>query len=116
MPFKKMEGKEMELGYIDRARSITELFYFIQTLAPGRRGIEDGKRCVHNVLKSHAKSYRLYDRVFRPHQHGKVGVVIFTQWYEPKDPGNPSHVKLAEFAVHIVVNYLVSNYVYLLFR
>ncbi|OXA46278.1 Cytosolic beta-glucosidase, partial [Folsomia candida] len=90
------------------ARSITELFYFIQTLAPGRRGIEDGKRCVHNVLKSHAKSYRLYDRVFRPHQHGKVGVVIFTQWYEPKDPGNPSHVKLAEFAVHIVWGLLAS--------
>lgn len=86
----------------------TNLKIFSQSEAPGLRNIEEAKNCVHNVLRSHAKTYHLYDRIFRKQQHGKIGMLIFTQWFEAKNQSNPSHVKMAEFAVQITVNYLFS--------
>ncbi|XP_044014824.1 myrosinase 1-like isoform X2 [Aphidius gifuensis] len=32
--------------------------------------------CVHNMLKAHARAYRIYDEEFRKTQHGQVGVVV----------------------------------------
>ncbi|XP_021960669.1 lactase-phlorizin hydrolase [Folsomia candida] len=78
------------------------------TQAPGFRNLEEAKWCVHNSLRSHAKAYRLYDQVFRPHQHGKVGMAVFSQWYEPRDPANQMHVKIAEFTVQITWGVLAS--------
>ncbi|CAH1236395.1 unnamed protein product [Diabrotica balteata] len=37
--------------------------------------------CSHNLLKAHAKTYRMYDQEFRPRQGGKVSIVLDTSWY-----------------------------------
>nr|WPM03639.1 glycoside hydrolase family 1 [Phyllotreta armoraciae] len=44
--------------------------------------------CTHNVLKSHAKVWHLYDKVFRKTQKGKVGITIDTAWFEPDSKRN----------------------------
>lgn len=30
--------------------------------------------CMHNVLKAHARIYHIYDKEFRKHQKGKIGI------------------------------------------
>ncbi|XP_018573214.1 myrosinase 1 [Anoplophora glabripennis] len=40
-------------------------------------------KCTHNVLKSHAKAWHIYDQEFRATQNGKVSITIDTSWYEP---------------------------------
>jgi lactase-phlorizin hydrolase len=52
-------------------------------------------RCIHNVLKSHAKAYRLYQSQFQAIQGGTCGITIDSGWYEPKDPNNPADVEAA---------------------
>ncbi|KAJ8943035.1 hypothetical protein NQ318_022579, partial [Aromia moschata] len=39
--------------------------------------------CAHNVIKSHAKAWRIYDEEFRSTQNGIVGITIDTPWFEP---------------------------------
>ncbi|XP_030752209.1 myrosinase 1-like [Sitophilus oryzae] len=42
-----------------------------------------GYICAHNVLRAHAKAYRVYDDKFRATQNGKVSMVIDTSWHGP---------------------------------
>ncbi|XP_069695522.1 myrosinase 1-like [Periplaneta americana] len=39
----------------------------------------------HTILHSHARAYRLYDRIFRKKQKGRVGITLDSDWFEPKD-------------------------------
>ncbi|XP_077302569.1 myrosinase 1-like [Arctopsyche grandis] len=39
--------------------------------------------CGHNLLKSHAKAYHLYDDVYRPIQMGRIGWTLSSNWLEP---------------------------------
>ncbi|CAG9833420.1 unnamed protein product [Diabrotica balteata] len=39
--------------------------------------------CAHNIIKSHAKVWHLYDRYYRKKQQGMVGITIDTMWMEP---------------------------------
>ena len=50
----------------------------------------------HNIIRSHAKAYRLYDRKYRSMQNGIVGITLSTEWAEPKDPNNPEDVAAAD--------------------
>ncbi|KAE8741608.1 hypothetical protein FOCC_FOCC012860, partial [Frankliniella occidentalis] len=52
--------------------------------------------CAHNVLKSHAYAYRLYERDFKETQLGEVGFATISSYYYPKDKNNPSDVEAAE--------------------
>ncbi|XP_050512615.1 myrosinase 1-like isoform X4 [Diabrotica virgifera virgifera] len=42
--------------------------------------------CAHNLLKAHAKAWRLYDEQFRSTQKGLVGITVNTAWFEPDTP------------------------------
>ncbi|XP_030752211.1 myrosinase 1-like [Sitophilus oryzae] len=42
-----------------------------------------GYICAHNLLRAHAKAYRVYDEKFRATQNGKVSMVIDEPWHEP---------------------------------
>lgn len=39
--------------------------------------------CGHNLLKSHAAAYHMYDKEFRLKQKGKIGIVIYSHYFEP---------------------------------
>ncbi|ODN04812.1 Lactase-phlorizin hydrolase [Orchesella cincta] len=67
--------------------------------APGISSPVQSYDCAHNVLKSHALAYRLYEREFKESQGGECGITIDCGWYEPEDPNNPAHVEAAERAV-----------------
>lgn len=54
-----------------------------------------GYACGHNVLKAHARAYRIYDREFRRTQNGKIGIVIPCGGQMPKIPGDNASVELS---------------------
>ncbi|KAJ8953300.1 hypothetical protein NQ317_005817 [Molorchus minor] len=58
--------------------------YEYGSMAPGIKepGIA-GYQCTHNVLKSHARAWHIYDDEFRSTQNGKVSIVIDSNWFEP---------------------------------
>jgi beta-glucosidase len=72
------------------------LGYYWGQMAPGIVDINAPYQCAHTIIKSHAKAYRLYDRVYRPVQHGTVGITLDSGWYEPLNASNPSDVAAAE--------------------
>uniref|UniRef100_A0A8C5LQS4 Klotho beta n=1 Tax=Leptobrachium leishanense TaxID=445787 RepID=A0A8C5LQS4_9ANUR len=51
---------------------------------------------VHNVLIAHSMAWRLYDRKYRPTQHGLVSLALHTDWAEPANPFLKSHAEAAE--------------------
>lgn len=44
--------------------------------------------CNKNVLLAHAKTYRLYDEIYRKDQNGSIGISISCTWYEPASDSN----------------------------
>jgi beta-glucosidase/6-phospho-beta-glucosidase/beta-galactosidase len=48
--------------------------------------------CAHNVVKAHAKAWRIYDQLFRSYQHGQMGIALNCDWPEPKDQSDPEHI------------------------
>ena len=68
----------------------------------------------HNIIRSHAKAYRLYDRKYRSTQNGIVGITLSTEWAEPKDPNNPDDVAAADRFLQVgIIGYLIFNVLYL---
>lgn len=63
-------------------------------------------KCAHNVLKSHARAYRLYERTYKNSQRGMVGITIDSGWYEPADASNALDVAAAERTVQFKVRML----------
>uniref|UniRef100_A0A1B6LNL8 Beta-glucosidase n=1 Tax=Graphocephala atropunctata TaxID=36148 RepID=A0A1B6LNL8_9HEMI len=55
-------------------------------LAPGLNdsGVSD-YQAAHNLLRAHAKVYRLYHDVFKPSQQGKVGVSNYAAYMKPRN-------------------------------
>ncbi|XP_018573206.1 myrosinase 1 [Anoplophora glabripennis] len=47
-------------------------------------GVMDYK-CTHNVIRSHAKAWHIYDQEFRSTQNGRISITIDTNWFEPDD-------------------------------
>lgn len=39
--------------------------------------------CGHNILKAHAKIYRLYEKKYKQKQKGRVGITLNAFWHEP---------------------------------
>ncbi|NXL89715.1 LPH hydrolase, partial [Alectura lathami] len=53
-------------------------------------------KVAHTILKAHAKVWHLYDDRYRSQQRGKVGLVLNSDWAEPKTPTNPEDVRASE--------------------
>ncbi|KAF7284221.1 hypothetical protein GWI33_022373 [Rhynchophorus ferrugineus] len=58
---------------------------------PGRGGYI----CAHNLLRAHAKAYKIYNEQFRAKQNGKVSLVMDTSWYEPASD-DPKDIEAAQ--------------------
>jgi lactase-phlorizin hydrolase len=56
--------------------------------------------CTHNVIKSHALAFRIYDAEFRPFQKGQMGITLNCDWSEPKNRSDPEHVAAKERSMH----------------
>ncbi|XP_072939650.1 myrosinase 1-like isoform X2 [Epargyreus clarus] len=52
--------------------------------------------CAHYLILGHARVYHLYDKEFRPHQKGKIGITLDAFWAEPKDPSKVEDQEAAE--------------------
>ncbi|XP_060610838.2 lactase/phlorizin hydrolase [Anolis sagrei] len=50
----------------------------------------------HVILKAHALAWHVYNTHYRPKQHGKVGIVLNSDWAEPKSPGSVEDIRAAE--------------------
>ncbi|KAM3967155.1 LOW QUALITY PROTEIN: myrosinase 1 [Aphomia sociella] len=67
--------------------------YFVPRLKSS--GIGD-YLCAHYMLLAHAKAYRLYEREFKPHQNGRVGITLDAFWADPKNSSDPLDVIAAK--------------------
>lgn len=60
------------------------------------RTSNDTYRAAHNLMIAHAQVWHLYDRQYRPVQHGAVSLSLHCDWAEPANPYVDSHWKAAE--------------------
>ncbi|KAK7499141.1 hypothetical protein BaRGS_00009688 [Batillaria attramentaria] len=68
--------------------------------APGVKGMAANPYIVaRNIILSHAKTYRMYQKDFASGQKGKVGIVINQGWNEPLDPLTKADVEAAERSI-----------------
>ena len=49
-----------------------------------------------NILLAHGRVYRLYEEMYKPLYGGKLGITLNTDWFEPLNEDDPSHVAMAE--------------------
>lgn len=68
----------------NEAKQTCQLGYGYGVFAPGINsdGV-DSYKCAHNVLRSHARAYHIYDDEFRATQNGRVSMVVDSDWFEP---------------------------------
>ncbi|KAM3608026.1 uncharacterized protein V6R79_017957 [Siganus canaliculatus] len=50
----------------------------------------------HNIIKSHAEAWHVYNDNYRTTQGGKVGIALNSDWAEPNDPTNAEDVAAAD--------------------
>ncbi|XP_033746871.1 LOW QUALITY PROTEIN: uncharacterized protein LOC117332095 [Pecten maximus] len=62
----------------------------------------------HNMLLAHGKTYRMYEKDFKPTQNGKVSIVLYSEWMEPKQAGNPSDMEASERAMEFKVGWFAE--------
>uniref|UniRef100_A0A3Q1I872 Uncharacterized protein n=1 Tax=Anabas testudineus TaxID=64144 RepID=A0A3Q1I872_ANATE len=50
----------------------------------------------HNIIKSHAEAWHVYNDKYRMKQGGKVGIALNSDWAEPMDPSRPEDIAAAD--------------------
>ncbi|XP_021334700.1 lactase/phlorizin hydrolase isoform X1 [Danio rerio] len=53
-------------------------------------------KVTHNILKSHAEAWHIYNDKYRKLYGGKVGIALNSDWAEPRDPSSDQDVAAAE--------------------
>ncbi|KAM3607593.1 uncharacterized protein V6R79_010433 [Siganus canaliculatus] len=65
--------------------------------APGVKDyVEASYQVTHNIIKSHAEAWHVYNDNYRNTQGGKVGIALNSEWAEPNDPTNVQDVAAAD--------------------
>jgi len=65
--------------------------------APGKIGMGDNVYIVaHNLIRAHAKAYRVYHNEFAATQGGQIGITLNSAWAEPLDPFDDSDLEASE--------------------
>ncbi|KAK6982460.1 lactase-phlorizin hydrolase [Biomphalaria glabrata] len=65
--------------------------------APGIKDIKNGPyKAAHNIIKSHAEAYHLYQDKYKATQQGEVGITLNCDWLEPRDIVNISDIEASE--------------------
>ncbi|XP_037656108.1 klotho [Choloepus didactylus] len=62
----------------------------------------------HNLLRAHARAWRLYDREFRRAQGGQVSIALQADWVEPACPSSPRDREVAERVLEFDVGWLAE--------
>ncbi|MEQ2262647.1 hypothetical protein XENORESO_018298 [Xenotaenia resolanae] len=65
--------------------------------APGVKDyVTASYQVTHNILKSHAEAWHVYNDYYRKTQGGKVGIALNSDWAQPTDATKPEDVAAAE--------------------
>ncbi|KAK5861422.1 hypothetical protein PBY51_022820 [Eleginops maclovinus] len=53
-------------------------------------------QATHNMIKSHAEAWHVYNEKYRKTQGGTVGIALNSDWAEPVDPSRPEDIAAAD--------------------
>ncbi|XP_058248893.1 lactase/phlorizin hydrolase [Hemibagrus wyckioides] len=59
----------------------------------------------HNMIKSHAEAWHVYNDKYRMKQGGRVGIALNSDWAEPKDSARVQDVQAAERYLHFMLGW-----------
>ncbi|KPJ20987.1 Myrosinase 1 [Papilio machaon] len=80
---------------INEAISVCDFAYNSGIIAPGiQEPIYGTYLCNKHILIAHAKAYRIYEKYYRPSQHGKVSFANNLLWIEPLTPADEELAEL----------------------
>lgn len=92
---------------INEPKQICKMGYGDAWLAPSMTAAGIGDyMCSYTLLLAHAKAYHLYDREFRPTQHGEIGITMDSFWFQPASE-SPADIEAADR----MFDFFVSVYV-----
>ncbi|XP_072550437.1 beta-klotho [Salminus brasiliensis] len=84
------------------------LGYGTGTHAPGVIGDPADRFIVaHNLIRAHAKSWHIYDKRFRPHQHGQISITLGSHWVEPFT-ATTANVELCQKSMEAVIGWFAE--------
>ncbi|XP_024142564.2 lactase-phlorizin hydrolase [Oryzias melastigma] len=58
--------------------------------------VSSSYQVTHNIIKSHAEAWHVYNDNYRATQGGKVGIALNSDWAEPKAPTNTEDIAAAD--------------------
>uniref|UniRef100_A0A3Q3B8J2 Lactase n=1 Tax=Kryptolebias marmoratus TaxID=37003 RepID=A0A3Q3B8J2_KRYMA len=59
----------------------------------------------HNLLKSHAEAWHVYNDKYRKSQRGKVGIALNSDWAQPMNPSKPEDVTAADHYLQFMLGW-----------
>ncbi|CAL7945102.1 unnamed protein product [Xylocopa violacea] len=85
--FREFGPKVKRFTTINEPVILCTMGYISTILAPGKNGYGFGEyMCIHNMLKAHARAYRIYESQFKAQQKGEIGVSTLFNTYFPATP------------------------------
>ncbi|XP_061162617.1 lactase/phlorizin hydrolase-like, partial [Saccostrea echinata] len=83
--------------------------YELGVMAPGLKGKGDRTYIVsHNLIKAHAKAYRVYENEFKTKQKGQVGITLNTDWQVPKNSESLADLEASERAINFMLGWFLN--------
>nr|XP_022342919.1 uncharacterized protein LOC111136393 isoform X1 [Crassostrea virginica] len=94
---------------LNEPRVVSNQGYEIGVMAPGITGRGDRiYKVAHNLIKSHAKAYRAYEKEFKDKQKGQVGITLNTDWQVPHNSENPLDLEASNRAIHFMLGWFLN--------
>lgn len=57
----------------------------------------------HNIIKSHAEAWHVYNDKYRASQNGKVAITVNSDWAEPRNPYKQEDYEAARSVVEVSI-------------